>query len=535
MLSTKIFLNTWTSALVSAALLAALLLAWYFLLPVQLGGWTGYVTLDGGSMEPDFRSGDLVIVRQQQDYQVGEAVAYFNARLGRFVFHRITGVKEGLYSLKGDNNDWTDPYQPAGHEIIGKQWLHLSGIGRPISVLRTPLNLAILAGILGGVTMWTFLQSLTPAPEKRARERSPVGLPAFDLAFFLGTGLKITSLLVVACLLLLIISFTRPQKSMVSYEIPYRHSGEFAYSATVSKEYFDGGVVQPGQPVFLALICQVNVGYRYSFLGLGDWQLSGTQSFTARVRGDNGWEREIPLTAEELFTGNTHTSLAVIDVCKVRDMADQIEASSGVLQTEYDLLLTPVTKIDGSNGLAEISEVYHPTLNMRFDRLQFKMARYEDEADPFRPHREGLLSGTRLQNNTLGIGRFQMSVLAARILSLAGLSFSAIAGLFFSIIYFDSRRVSPAERLKLKYKDLIVETAEFSSPTGYVDVASFEDLTRVAEKNSSPVLHLRANQRHCYIVQDQANAYRFLLEKNGPGPKEEIARGADSRSKSAAT
>ncbi len=39
--------------------------------PAKLGGAAGYVLVNGISMEPRFHTGDLVIVRQADRYQVG--------------------------------------------------------------------------------------------------------------------------------------------------------------------------------------------------------------------------------------------------------------------------------------------------------------------------------------------------------------------------------------------------------------------------------------------------------------------------------
>ena len=48
---------------------AALAAAWAVLAPPQLGGSTRYVILDGSSMEPSLRAGDLAVVRPQQSVE----------------------------------------------------------------------------------------------------------------------------------------------------------------------------------------------------------------------------------------------------------------------------------------------------------------------------------------------------------------------------------------------------------------------------------------------------------------------------------
>jgi signal peptidase I len=67
----------------------------------------------GDSMEPGFHIGDLVVVHQVQEYRIGDAVAYHNKDLGNNVFHRIIDTNRDRYILKGDNNSWTDSYEPS--------------------------------------------------------------------------------------------------------------------------------------------------------------------------------------------------------------------------------------------------------------------------------------------------------------------------------------------------------------------------------------------------------------------------------------
>src|SRR5213075_3175284 len=81
-------------------------IVWMLLAPTQLGGQVSYVIVDGNSMEKGFHLGDLVLVRKALAYQIGDAVTYQNAELGRYVFHRIASLNVDHFVLKGDNNSW---------------------------------------------------------------------------------------------------------------------------------------------------------------------------------------------------------------------------------------------------------------------------------------------------------------------------------------------------------------------------------------------------------------------------------------------
>ena len=82
---------------------------WLLFAPVQLGGTTSYAVTEGISMLPLLHTGNLAVVHTRTSYGVGDAVLYNSPVLHRPVLHRIIAIDEGQYSLRGDNNDFTDP------------------------------------------------------------------------------------------------------------------------------------------------------------------------------------------------------------------------------------------------------------------------------------------------------------------------------------------------------------------------------------------------------------------------------------------
>src|SRR5664279_3506664 len=91
-----------------AVLLIATLLLWILFLPIQFRGVSAYVIVNGNSMEPVYHKGDLVIIRRETTYRVGDIVTYFNTELKAPVIHRIIAQKDGTFIMKGDHNPWQD-------------------------------------------------------------------------------------------------------------------------------------------------------------------------------------------------------------------------------------------------------------------------------------------------------------------------------------------------------------------------------------------------------------------------------------------
>jgi signal peptidase len=131
---------------------AAGTIAVLLLVGLSLPLWSSmsYVVPRGASMEPRVTGGDLAIVRAKSTYRVGDVAAYRNTSLHRVVVHRIVGVDAaGLYTFKGDANDFVDPQQVSGEQIIGRLALSLPLLGGLLLWLSSPVNAVLLLAFVG--------------------------------------------------------------------------------------------------------------------------------------------------------------------------------------------------------------------------------------------------------------------------------------------------------------------------------------------------------------------------------------------------
>lgn len=124
------------------------LVAWGALGPARWGGSLTAVTVRGTSMSPGIVSGDLVIVRHDPPYVVGDVVAHRAAPDGVLVLHRIVAVDHDRFVLRGDANDHDDDVRPRSADIVGRHVLHVAG-GESFA-RRVPLAVAVL-GSLGAL------------------------------------------------------------------------------------------------------------------------------------------------------------------------------------------------------------------------------------------------------------------------------------------------------------------------------------------------------------------------------------------------
>jgi signal peptidase I len=139
--------------------------------PQSLGGPADYVVIHGNSMWPRYLDGDLIILRRQSTYRVGEVVAYHVPRgqtgQGLVVIHRIVAVTPAGFTLKGDNNPSTDPWHPTTADVVGAAWMQVPRMGRLLVFLHRPPVLGGLASlVVVGSVLWCDPRrtKVTPVP-----------------------------------------------------------------------------------------------------------------------------------------------------------------------------------------------------------------------------------------------------------------------------------------------------------------------------------------------------------------------------------
>ncbi len=101
------------------------------------------------SMEDALSAGDMVVVRKQDSYQVGDIATYFPDGESISVTHRIIRIEGDRYYFKGDANPTEDPNPVREDQIVGKVVNCFPSGGIVIEWLKTPAGLFFLVAILG--------------------------------------------------------------------------------------------------------------------------------------------------------------------------------------------------------------------------------------------------------------------------------------------------------------------------------------------------------------------------------------------------
>ena len=132
--------------------------------PMPMPFGTGIAAVTSGSMEPALHKGDLIIVRRARAYKVGDIAVYISG--SSLVVHRITGMKDGQWILKGDANNTADPLV-AQSKVKGKVVFHIPLAGEILRGIRT------LPGFLVLIVLAVLLIEL-PLRREKQRKRDEI-------------------------------------------------------------------------------------------------------------------------------------------------------------------------------------------------------------------------------------------------------------------------------------------------------------------------------------------------------------------------
>jgi len=513
--------RNWHSIFIDLVLLIGLVVIWIAFAPAKIGGQASYVIVNGVSMEPNYHSGDLVIVRKARTYQVGDVVTYRNAEMGAYVIHRIIGIQQGQIVLKGDNNSWIDAYHPTHDEMIGKQWLHVPRLGRAMQWLRTPLNLSLSIVLLGGVLM---TGTIPKSPQLRTGKNSP----SFNQGGMLEGTLYLLGFLCLAFLGLSIFAFTRPL-TRVADDISYQQESNYFYSATGAPGVYDTEMVRTGEPVFPKLTCFLNVGFTYNMLGGSFQNVAGNYQMYARVADEqSGWQRTIPMIPQTAFASSSYVAMAPLDLCQLDALVNLVEKETGLHANVYTVeIVTDVTVVVSTAGQV-FQDRFVPTLAFKFDKVHLYLADHDAGSDPMRVTQQGLAASSMVVANTLPILGWEPAVGSVRAFALMGLGLSLGGIALMGFILWKTARQNEEALIRLRYGSMMVDVLERSLDPSLpvIDVTSMEDLVRMAERQNTMILHMILNFLHFYLVQGNGAMYRYILSAGKRGiPEIEPTRG----------
>lgn len=116
-------------------------------MPMPFG--CGISVVLSSSMEPEMSVNDLVFVRVQESYSVGDIIVFQDG--GMLVIHRIIAIDGDEITTCGDANDTADP-PIAVSDVKGRAEWHIPAVGAAVRLLQTPVGFILL--LIAAVAMF---------------------------------------------------------------------------------------------------------------------------------------------------------------------------------------------------------------------------------------------------------------------------------------------------------------------------------------------------------------------------------------------
>lgn len=295
---------------------------------------------------------------------------------------------------------------------------------------------------------------------------------------------------------------------------PYEHAASFAYSAIAPEDLvYDGTEPRPGEPVFRALSDTVTVRAGYEFRTAADAEIGGEAALVAVVRNDDGWRREIPLGAPQPLAGGKADLQAVLALADVQRLIDALETSTGVRARQYSLAIEERVTVRGSLDGQPFEDSYTAAMSFALDPLQLVLQWPQGGPDPFRPSVQRMFEHSRTVTNSFHLLAWDVPVPLARMLGLAGVGAGLVVlGLVAAAA---ARQWHRGEGLPMppRYRERLVAVRALpvTPATRVIDVFSFEDLARIADRLEAVILCASEGRTAWYAVADGLDLYRFQV------------------------
>jgi signal peptidase I len=496
-------------------LIVGLATIWIAFTPLKLGGQVAYVMVNGTSMEPDFHGGDIALVRKSTSYQVGDVVTYRDNEMEAYIIHRIVGTVQDRFIMKGDNNTWIDGSRPTSDEIVGKLWFRIPQLGVVLKWMQVPIHAALIVVLLGGLLMFSSFLENRAKKKRTKRVQNSIGLFQAAVYFF--------GLLAVLFLAITVLSFSQPLQKLAG-TIPYKQTGVFSYSAAGNTDVYDSGSALSGEPVFTKLTCTLQLGFNYALQGDQLTGIKGTQQYYARISDqDSGWQRIIPMNNAVNFSGNTANTTTTFDLCQAQSMISAMETGTGFrLNTSYTLDIISKVNVNGKISGQDFSGLFEPRLSFRFDSVHFYLETNTAQADPLTTVQSEVITSTKQIANSIKFFGLNPTIQWLRSVGTVGLGISLFLLLGLAVYFCLIQRHNPEAITQLKYSGLLIDVKDqnIEAFNPVIDVASIDDLAKLAERGNVLMLHLTTKDtspEHYYLAQVEGTNYCYRSGKHEQG------------------
>jgi signal peptidase I len=461
-----------------------------------VSGHVAIVETHGTSMQPTYHQGDLVVVRRDSSYSLGEIAAYRLPAKHVVVLHRIVAADASGFVFKGDNNSSVDAAHPIGTQLVGRAVLHLPQGAAWLHRLTGPVPLSLFVLCLvatgGGAVRTAHRRRRRSMSRQANRTRAASSLGALSPALRRAAGVAVSMAVVGATLGVL--AWSGPVTQTQSELRASDGQMTFSYSAQVPRSAaYDGTTVVSPDPIFRKLANDVTV--RFSYEGS-----PASIAVSAELSTPGGWHSTIPLASTTQFLTSRYTHVVRLDLTALTARAHAAAGASGLPESDVSVSIRPVVTAAGTRP-------FTPELALVLSPLRLALV-----GEPTSLHVRDSATTARVTTGprVIALQRWQLTAAALRVLSAGLLVLAALVAAGVALL---ARRqpLDEGSRLRRRYAPLLVRVAPVRAPANCpaIDVPDFQTLLKLAERYGLLILHWSRRDVDTFIVQDERATFRY--------------------------
>ena len=319
-------------------------------------------------------------------------------------------------------------------------------------------------------------------------------------------------------------SFWEPAEKTETVErVRYEHTASFDYTVegepstlypsgvigpiSPSPGGVAGGVTPP--PIYMKLAHSIDLGFTYALEGSPPADVAGDLSAVLQIQGgEDGWTRTQELLPPTPFVGRSTSARVDLDLAQVSSLIETVEEETGFSAGTYDVSVIPTVRINGSIGGETVEETYAPAFTIKFNRTQIT------------PDSELTRSEVRTVSETVSQGQefdllgLSLQVTTARWLSAAGAAVALAGAAVLAAVVFLGLGRGEEAKIRARYGSLLVSVAQadLKEERQKIEVASMQDLVRLAQRDNRIILHQELERgSHRYFVPDGTVTYEYRV------------------------
>jgi signal peptidase I len=491
----------------------------YLFAPAGIGGRITYAATAGSSMAPNFKTGDLAVLRKSGPVHVGDIAGYRSGLTGQLVVHRVIAENNGHLTFKGDNNWWVDTYQPTQQEVLGKLWIHLGGAGKKVNAIQP-------SWVLGGIGLVSIMTVASTGGKTAVRGRARK--PSAPAGAFGSQGaqilLAVLVLIGVVSSVLAFVAFRSNLTTATSKTVLAEQTGDFSYEGdSLPGPVYEGNRVKTGDPIYVNLVPSLTTSFVYHLNAPTAQDVHGTVRLYAVTRGINGWERRTDLVPATPFDGPDATVRADVALAGLMLLATALQDATGISPHYWTTAISAEVILNGTMEGQPFHATFEPFYTLRVTPpneiyVETAITRDFESAPPsaainsstsgFAPHADLSVSLPATVPATLGLVFTNVRVDQVRRVSTIVAIASFLLAVVVGVLMARSLR-TPAARFYARYGNRLVRVAEMSAPATSVRMETMEDLVRVADRYQSVILWIHHEDEDIYAVQDVSSTFIF--------------------------